>query len=176
MRSHYPQSRPVWQKILRGRKIVAERPVPGKRRAKSKNPYCGGARFNAPASWTAVVPYRFSLAHQNRPHFQITLAQFNYFRGRISMTERPAATTPLLEGGCHVPCTLSPTRRKRQTASITGGFKATSQRLSPSPGGRGIKGEGEHAAISKRPQYFWNCSQPHHLVKQNAIPPLIRLR
>ena len=33
-----------------------------------------GARFNAPASWTAVVLYRFSLAHQNRPPFQITLS------------------------------------------------------------------------------------------------------
>ena len=32
-----------------------------------------GARFNAPASWSAVALHRFSLAHQNRPLFQITL-------------------------------------------------------------------------------------------------------
>ena len=32
-----------------------------------------GAMLNAPASWSAVVLHRFSLAPQNRPPFQITL-------------------------------------------------------------------------------------------------------
>ena len=32
-----------------------------------------GAKFNAPASWSAVALHRFSLAPQNRPPFQITL-------------------------------------------------------------------------------------------------------
>ena len=41
-----------------------------------------GAMFNAPASWSAVALHRFSLAPQNRPPFQITLALRPTFNDR----------------------------------------------------------------------------------------------